>query len=149
MDENWLKAHQNEELPQKIRSCRTELKWSQEELAYRANISTRTVRRHEQGTYKPQIETLSMIETAIGLPSGYLYATEQYISCALQASHASHASRVPQEKKVEYLGNFVREMNVISKFLSEEQLEDFFEDCLTVAKRKVERNKARNCNVNA
>lgn len=140
MDENWLKAHQNEALPQKIRNCRIKLKWSQEELAYRANISTRTVRRHEQGIYKPQIETLSMIETAMGLPSGYLYATEQY---------TSHTSCVPQEKKVEYLGNFVREMNVISKFLSDEQLEDFFEDCLTVAKRKVERNKARDCNVNA
>ena len=53
--------------PEQCRAARVLLKWSQEELAYQANVSVLTIRHFEKEKTVPLRVTLAMISGALGI----------------------------------------------------------------------------------
>ena len=73
-NDTWYEEFKSELPHERLRRCRKHYGWNQEELAFRAGISQTSLSKIEACRTQPTIKTLSKLEEALNLPTGYLYA---------------------------------------------------------------------------
>jgi transcriptional regulator with XRE-family HTH domain len=63
---------------QNIKMCRERVGISQEELALKIRVGTRTIQRYESGEQTPKLQTILKISTALDVPASELMGEIHY-----------------------------------------------------------------------
>lgn len=71
-----VKAADKNTISKKLRQCRREKSWTQEQLSEESGVAVRTIQRIENGQVEPHLQTISLLANSLGLEVNDLVKTE-------------------------------------------------------------------------